>query len=113
MKFLNKTFLIALAALSSLSTYAQDETLEAAVEAPVEEAAAPTFAISGSVDSYYRSNEYAPYTAFANLNGFAIGMANIVMSYEGEKSGFVADLVYGPRGNDAVFGSTVLYSTSC
>ena len=29
------------------------------------------------------------------------------MSYEGEKSGFVADFVYGPRGNDAVFGSTV------
>lgn len=107
MKFLNKTFLIALAALSSLSTYAQDETLEAAVEAPIEEVAAPTFAISGSVDSYYRSNEYSPYTAFANLNGFAIGMANVVMSYEGEKSGFVADLVYGPRGNDAVFGSTV------
>ena len=28
------------------------------------------------------------------------------MSYEGEKSGFVADLVYGPRGADAVFNST-------
>ena len=26
------------------------------------------------------------------------------MSYEGEKSGFVADLVFGPRGADAVFG---------
>jgi hypothetical protein len=33
-------------------------------------------------------------------------MANIVLSYEGEKSGFVADLVYGPRGADAVFNST-------
>ena len=32
-------------------------------------------------------------------------MANIVLSYEGEKSGFVADLVYGPRGTDAVFNS--------
>jgi hypothetical protein len=32
-------------------------------------------------------------------------MANIVLSYEGEKSGFVADLVYGPRGEEAVFGS--------
>jgi hypothetical protein len=32
-------------------------------------------------------------------------MANIVLSYEGEKSGFVADLVYGPRGADAVFNS--------
>ena len=34
-------------------------------------------------------------------------MANLIASYEGEKSGFVADLVFGPRGNDAVFGSTI------
>ena len=66
----------------------------------------PTFSVSGTVDSYYRSSEYAPGTSFANLNGFSLGMANIVLSYEGEKSGFVADLVYGPRGADAVFGSS-------
>ena len=66
----------------------------------------PTFSVSGSVDSYYRSSEYAPGTSFANLNGFSLGMANIVLSYEGEKHGFVADLVYGPRGADAVFNST-------
>ena len=63
---------------------------------------APTFSVSGTVDTYYRSSEFAPGTSFANLNGFALGMANIVLSYEGEKSGFVADLVYGPRGADAV-----------
>ena len=107
MKFLNKTFLIALAALSSLSTYAQDETLEAAVEGPVEELAAPTFSVAGTVDTYFRSSEYAPNTSFADGNGFALGMANIIVSYEGDKSGFVADLVYGPRGNNAVFGSTI------
>ena len=66
----------------------------------------PTFSVSGTVDSYYRSSEYAPGTSFANLNGFSLGMANIVLSYEGEKHGFVADLVYGPRGADAVFNST-------
>jgi hypothetical protein len=66
----------------------------------------PTFSVSGSVDSYYRNAEYSPGTSFANLNGFSLGMANIVLSYEGEKSGFVADLVYGPRGADAVFNST-------
>ena len=65
----------------------------------------PTFSVSGTVDSYLRSSEYAPGTSFANLNGFSLGMANIVLSYEGEKSGFVADLVYGPRGADAVFNS--------
>jgi hypothetical protein len=67
---------------------------------------APSFSVAGSVDTYYRSSEYAPGTSFANHNGFALGMANIVLSYEGEKSGFVADLVYGPRGADAVFNSS-------
>lgn len=71
--------------------------------------------ISGSVDAYYRANLTAPNkgdfapapgTSFANLPGFALGMANLVASYEGEKVGFVADLVFGPRGADAVFLST-------
>lgn len=66
---------------------------------------APSFSVSGSVDTYYRSSEYAPSTSFADLNGFALGMANVVLSYEGEKAGFVADMVYGPRGEAAVFGS--------
>jgi hypothetical protein len=66
----------------------------------------PTFNLSGSVDTYFRTSEYAPGTSFANLPGFALGMANLVFSYEGEKSGFVADLVYGPRGAEAVFNST-------
>tara|TARA_Y100000816_G_C26082330_1_gene570617 strand:+ start:426 stop:1481 length:1056 start_codon:yes stop_codon:yes gene_type:complete len=71
-----------------------------------EEEPAPTFAVAGSVDTYYRSTTTAPNSSFANLPGFAMGMTNIIMSYEGEKSGFVADLVYGPRGADAVFNST-------
>ena len=96
MKLLNKLILIAAVALLSVSTYAQDE-----------EEPAPTFSVAGTVDTYFRSSEYAPGTSFGNLNGFALGMANVILSYEGEKSGFVADFVYGPRGNDAVFGSTV------
>ena len=32
-------------------------------------------------------------------------MANVILSYEGEKHGFVADLVFGPRGTEAVFNS--------
>ena len=71
-----------------------------------------TFDLSGSIDTYFRYNfsenqSQAPSTSFANQAGFAIGMANLIASYGGEKSGFVADLVFGPRGNDAVFGSTV------
>ena len=85
---------------------AQEET--ASVEAAVEETTSeePTFSIAGSIDTYYRSSEYAPGTSFGNLPGFALGMANVILSYEGEKSGFVADLVFGPRGADAVFNST-------
>jgi len=94
MKLLNKNILIAVVALLSVSTYAQEEE------------PAPTFSVAGTVDTYYRSSEYAPGTSFGDLNGFALGMANVIMSYEGEKSGFVADFVYGPRGNAAVFGSS-------
>jgi hypothetical protein len=74
----------------------------------------PKVTLSGSVDAYFRTNinapnkgdEYqSPATSFANLPGFSIGMANIIAAYEGEKIGFVADLVFGPRGEDAVFGS--------
>ena len=84
----------------------------------------PNFSISGSVDTYFRTNfnglnsyEYgadgetiialpqAPATAFANDPGFSIGMANVILGYEGEKVGFVADLVFGPRGEEAVFRS--------
>ncbi len=69
----------------------------------------PTFNFSGTVDTYFRSSftedPVAPGTSFANLNGFSLGMANFIISYEGEKSGFVADVVFGPRGSDAVFGS--------
>ena len=68
------------------------------------------FSITGSVDTYLRynlSNDFdsKPGTSFANLPGFSLGMANIIMGYEGEKSGFVADLVYGPKGKEAVFNS--------
>ena len=69
----------------------------------------PTFNFSGTFDTYFRSSftedPVAPGTSFAKLNGFSLGMANFIVSYEGEKSGFVADVVFGPRGSDAVFGS--------
>ncbi|OBX26644.1 putative OmpL-like beta-barrel porin-2 [Gelidibacter algens] len=80
------------------------------------------FTIGGSVDAYFRTNLTGPNeafedddgssyflnpgTSFANRSGFSLGMANVIISYEGEKVGFVADLVFGPRGEDAVFLST-------
>jgi hypothetical protein len=86
-----------------------------------------TFTISGSVDTYFRSAfgtrnlyplsfdevtgdpipslTYGPSTSFSDLKGFGLGMANIIATYSGEKVGFTADLVFGPRGKAAVFGS--------
>lgn len=96
--------------LVALVSYAQDETT-------VEE---KKFSLSGSIDAYYRANLNAPNdaenwtkpgTSFANLPGFALGMANVVASYEGEKVGFVADLVFGPRGTDAIFASPMYSAT--
>ena len=92
----------------SLAIFAQEETVK-------------KFTISGSVDAYFRSNLTGPNqafenedgtyflnpgTSFANRSGFSLGMANAIFKYEGEKVGFVADLVFGPRGEDAVFLST-------
>jgi hypothetical protein len=92
-------------------TYAQEETAE------TEEAGSLT--LSGSVDAYFRTNlnapnsgdnKQAPASSFGNLPGFALGMANIIATYEGKKVGAVADLVFGPRGEDAVFGSPLYKS---
>ncbi|MDP5229473.1 MAG: porin [Cellulophaga sp.] len=83
------------------------------------------FSLSGSVDAYYRANLNAnnsfdeasglpfaaPGSSFAQLPGFALGMVNLIAGYEGEKSGFVADLVFGPRGTDAIFNSPIYSST--
>ncbi|MBT8306349.1 MAG: outer membrane beta-barrel protein, partial [Maribacter sp.] len=78
------------------------------------------FTLSGTIDAYYRANlnsansgtNYsAPGSSFANLPGFALGMANVIASYEGEKVGFVADLVFGPRGTDAIFASPMYSAT--
>ncbi|MFT5861571.1 MAG: hypothetical protein ACI828_000213 [Flavobacteriales bacterium] len=74
------------------------------------------FSFSGSLDTYFRqhlngpngSDAIAPSTSFANLNGFALGMANVIGSFESGKVGAVADLVFGPRGEDATFLSSVL-----
>ena len=71
----------------------------------------PKLSISGTVDAYYQTYLTASDdvsgsfgTSFADEAGFALGMANLVLSYEGEKTGVVADLVHGPRGESAAGG---------
>lgn len=87
----------------SITVQAQD-LVEGVIDGDVE-VEEPKLSFSGSVDAYFRSTAEAPATSFANLNGFALGMVNLVASHEGEKAGFVGDLVFGPRGSDAVFTS--------
>ncbi len=71
------------------------------------------FKVVGSMDAYYRMSigadfDQAPGTSFANLPGFSIGMANINATYYKKNTGIVADLVFGPRGEDATFLSPFL-----
>lgn len=90
------------------------EPAATAAAEPEEKEDEPTFTLSGSVDVYARTSlktmngymgNYAPSTSFADLKGFSLGMVNLIASYGGEKSGFTADLVFGPRGKAAVFGT--------
>ena len=90
-------------ALFSISLYGQEDA----------DSNDESFSFSGTVDAYYKLNlgsEFtdAPATSFANLPGFSLGMANLIGSYEGDKVGFTADLVFGPRGEDATFLSSDL-----
>ncbi len=69
------------------------------------------FSLEGSVDVYYQTNlsssddiSQSFGTSFADENGFALGMANLITSYEKGKVGAVADLVFGPRGDAATGG---------
>jgi hypothetical protein len=75
----------------AFSLFAQEETTEEKTEEK------KSFSFSGSVDAYYRANltapndenAIAPGSSFANLPGFALGMANLVASYE--KGFFIID----------------------
>lgn len=93
---MKKIFTLLLATVFS-TAFAQDEE--------------PSLSISGTVDAYYQTNLSSPDdlgdsfgTSFANETGFALGMANLVASYDMEKTGVVADVVFGPRGESAVGG---------
>lgn len=120
-KYANNIFSVAFLLFATVNSFAQ--------EAEDEEEAKPKFTFSGTVDAYYRTNlgglnkvlpivdaagnttgaftPSVPGTSFANRPGFALGMVNLIAGYEGEKVGFVADLVFGPRGEEAVFGSPI------
>lgn len=85
--------------------------MSTATLAQEKEAEAKKVSISGSVDAYYQTNLSASDTepqsfgtSFADQLGFAMGMANIVATYEGEKTGAVADVTFGPRGDSATGG---------
>jgi hypothetical protein len=120
MKLRTLLLIMTVVLLVSPVAFAQDEATEDGAQ---------SFTLSGTVDTYVHTtfgtkNPFAGYydengeflvqapsTAFANLKGFSLGMVNLIASYEGEKVGFVADLVFGPRGSDAVFVSPMWSST--
>tara|TARA_R110000787_G_scaffold188213_4_gene300000 strand:+ start:5056 stop:6093 length:1038 start_codon:yes stop_codon:yes gene_type:complete len=102
-----KLTVLALVLFTSFNVFSQEKE---------EEKKDKKFSFSGSIDTYFRANlnapndenAVAPGSSFGNLPGFSLGMVNLIGTYEGEKVGFVADLVFGPRGEDAVFASPFL-----
>jgi hypothetical protein len=86
-----------------------------------EEPAAAPLTFSGNVDVYYRysSNKVGSKTSYTDKhNSFSLGMANLQMSKDNGKIGFMADVMFGPRAeatnyNDfAVDGSGRVFSSS-
>lgn len=92
-----KKIIFTLLLVSSLITTAQENDTKG------------TFTVTGSVDVYHTSNlkDNSPgsvgilYGGSATANGFGLGMANTIFSYEKGKAGVVADLAYGPRATAA------------
>jgi len=91
---MKKIILSAIVFVGAMTLNAQDE--------------APKLSISGTVDVYGTTNTVdgtgTPGLLIANpekANGFGLGMANTIFSYDGAKSGVVADLAFGPRADDA------------
>ncbi len=120
-KYIKNLFLLTFLLFSTSATFAQ----EVDVIVVEEEKFKSNFSFSGSVDTYFRTNlsttdrsdtdadgnvtrrASAPETSFAEETGFALGMVNLLFSYEGEKVGAVADVVFGPRGDAAVVGNNL------
>lgn len=76
-----------------------------------EEAKKSKISFTGSVDAYYQTYLTTSDTSgqsfgssFAENSGFALGMANVIASYNMGKTGAVADLAFGDRGVGAVGG---------
>jgi len=99
MKNLKKYITVLMVTFSISAINAQEESPEKKVS------------FSGSVDAYYQTNLNASDnvaqsfgTSFADQLGFALGMANIVATYKDKKTGVVADLTFGPRGESATGG---------
>lgn len=97
MKRIKKTVLLGLTVLSFSTIKAQEDKKEE-----------KKISLSGSIDAYYQTNLSAADnisqsfgTSFANELGYALGMANVVAGYKGDKSGIVADITFGPRGDEA------------
>ena len=83
--------------LSTSNLMAQDTTkVEANTPAPL--------VISGQVDAYYRASSNKvniSKTSYTSQQGSAtIGMANVAISKDNGKIGFMADLMFGPRADE-------------
>ena len=72
------------------------------LEAQTTDSIAP-LVISGQVDAYFKANSNkvsSSKTSYTNQQGFGLGMANLAISKDNGKIGFVADLMFGARAEE-------------
>lgn len=112
--FAQQTPLLATAGKEIEKVNPVSEAKETKADSPAEEEASPSFTFSGTIDTYFHTSfknrniygdAYAPSSSFGDLKGFSLGMINMIATYSGDKAGFTADVVFGPRGQAAVFGT--------
>ena len=85
---------------------AQTEELEAAADPETETNVLSKlpFTLSGALDLYFQGSSIGapPPTSFTeNVDGFTLGMANLIFSKDWKRTGFVADVAWGPRAETA------------
>jgi hypothetical protein len=102
-KFLLKSLTLACVLFTANTLFAQDSTK-----------AAP-LSIAGHVDAYYRysTNGVAGKTSYSDAaKGFGFGMANLQLSKDNGKVGFMADVMFGPRAEGTNYYYTGANSSS-
>ena len=96
--------LVLFLAVNGLFAQSSDAAAPATETPAAEEPAKSNWDLRGVVDAYYLVNSKGatfPTSFTSKSNNFMLGMANLILSKESGKVGFMADVAFGPRAEAA------------